>query len=322
MKQNDLRDALSGIHKEFIAESDDFQAVSAEFRKVRTRKKGALVSALCLAFVGIGVLGVSKSGLLSRGLLIAENEAHLTSSAVPDTTAVQPEPAAIMTEASTAIDTSRSGAPLYYSKLVRNPEAPELDGNSTSAMLDVVAFDESMLHDAVGLIEGEILDIWTNQYEYATSSDKFEPGGRVHHKTATVAYTIKVDKVFAGDFHVGDEITVEDNYYLFDSVVSIKKSCSYVIPIGRSDEKLYDNENIVSGDASHESSYFTIYQFHPQIEKVDGGYIVPSDWKTLITDECKEIIMDIEGETVTYPCTLYYVPDDVFNDRINLVLQN
>ena len=39
MKKNDLRDALSGINKEYLSESDDFKAVSADFRKQKTFKK-------------------------------------------------------------------------------------------------------------------------------------------------------------------------------------------------------------------------------------------------------------------------------------------
>ena len=69
MKKNDLRDALSGIKKDFIAESDDFKTISADFRKDKNRKKGLLVSTLCLAFVGIGVLGVYNSGLMKRDFL-------------------------------------------------------------------------------------------------------------------------------------------------------------------------------------------------------------------------------------------------------------
>lgn len=32
--------------------------------------------------------------------------------------------------------------------------------------------------------------------------------------------------------------------------------------------------------------------------------------------------MDIEGEEIPYPGSLYYVPVDVFNDRMNLILQS
>ena len=60
MKKNDLHDALSGINKDFIAESDDFKAVSADFRKVKSRKNRIVISTLCLAFVGIGVIGTAK----------------------------------------------------------------------------------------------------------------------------------------------------------------------------------------------------------------------------------------------------------------------
>lgn len=324
MKRNDLRDALSGIKKDFIAESDDFKTVSADFRREKTMKNKILISVFCLAFVGIGVFGAFNSGLLKRNFQTAENVVDSTLPTVSNTTVAKPETtAAIMTEASTVIDTPRSGAPLYYSKLVKSTEAPELDGYSSSASLDIDAFDESMLNESVGLIEGEILDIWVNQYEYATASDKFEPGGRLYHKPTTVAYKIRVDKVFTGDFNVGDEVTVEDYYFMCDSIVSIKKGSSYVIPIGRGDGKFYDHDEIVEGDTSLESCYYTVYQFHPQIEKVDdGGYIVPSDWKTLITDECIEIIMDIEGEEIPYPGSLYFVPSDVFNDRMNLILQS
>lgn len=85
MKKNDLRDALSGIKKDFIAESDDFKTVSADFRKDKNRKKSILVSAFCLAFVGIGVLGVSKSGLLKRDFQTAENVVDATIPTVSNT---------------------------------------------------------------------------------------------------------------------------------------------------------------------------------------------------------------------------------------------
>ena len=216
---------------------------------------------------------------------------------------------------------------LYYSDLVKNTEAPLIDGYDGSASLSIAGFDidafkESIIDDSIDMVEGEILDIWVNQYEYATASDKFEPNGRLYHKDSTVSYKIRVDKVLTGDFEVGDEVTVEDYYFVCDSVVSIKKGGYYVIPIGKGDGKLWMNDEIVSGDDEMKSKYFTIYQFHPQIEKVDGGYIVPSDWETLITDECTEIIMDIEGEEIPYPGSLYFVPDDVFNERMDLILQS
>lgn len=330
MKKNDLHDALSGINKDFIAESDDFKAVSADFRKVKSRKNRIVISTLCLAFVGIGVIGTAKSGLLKKDLQTTEKDIGIISSdesniSVPVSSTVA---AVIDTEQPSVNENPIINEPLYYSKLVKNTETPELDGYdgySAIGLFDIIAFDESMLKDSAGIIEGEILDIWVNHYEYATASDKFEPGGRLYHKPTTVAYKIRVDKVLAGVFHVGDEITVEDYNYVFDSIVSIKKGSSYVIPIGKVDGKFCEPDEIVEGDTCLESCYYTLYQFHPQIEKVSGGYIVPGDWETLITEDCTEIIMDIadiDNAVFSFPGPLYYIPDSIFNDRITHIIQS
>ena len=58
MNKNDLYNALSGINKEFIAESENFDAVAADFRKDRVRKIGIAASTLCLALFCVGMMGV------------------------------------------------------------------------------------------------------------------------------------------------------------------------------------------------------------------------------------------------------------------------
>lgn len=315
MKKNDLRDALSGINKDYISESDDFKAVSADFRKEKNRIRRIAISTLCLAFVGIGIIGVAKNGLLKRDFQTAKKGISTISSAESVTDA-----AAVTAKQPTVSDNPITDEPLYYSKLVKNTETPEIDGYGSSASLDIAAFDESMLNDSVGVIEGEIIDLWVNQYEYATASDKFETNGLLYHKPSTVAYKIRVDKVFSGDFNVGDEVTVEDYYFVCDSIVSIKKGSSYVIPIGKGNGKFCEHDEIISGDTALESCYYTLYQFHPQIEKVNGGYVVSSDWKTLITDECTEIIMDVDKTDFPFPGLLYYVPETTFNDRFDLII--
>ena len=304
--------------------SDDFKAVSADFRKVKSRKNRIVISTLCLAFVGIGVIGTAKSGLLKKDLQTTEKDIGIISSdesniSVPVSSTVA---AVIDTEQPSVNENPIINEPLYYSKLVKNTDIPELNGYDISVSLDIAAFDESMLNDSAGVIEGEIIDLWVNQYEYATASDKFEPDGQIYHKPSTVAYKIKIDRVLSGNFSVGDIITIEDYHFILDSIVSIKKGGKYVIPLGKGDGKFFDHDKIISGDTNLESCYYTLYQFHPQIEKVSGGYIVPSDWETLITDECTEIIMDIEGEEIPYPGSLYYVPDSVFNDRITHIIQS
>lgn len=327
MKKNDLHDALSGINKNFIEESDDFKAVSADFRKVKSRKNRIIISTLCLVFVGIGVIGTAKSGLLKKDLQTTEKDISIISSdesniSVPVSSTVA---AVIDTERPSINEPPIINEPLYYSKLVKNTDIPELNGYDISVSLDIAAFDESMLNDSAGVIEGEIIDLWVNQYEYATASDKFEPDGKIYHKPSTVAYKIKIDRVLSGDFSVGDIITIEDYHFILDSIVSIKKCGKYVIPLGKGDGKFFEHDKIISGDTNLESCYYTLYQFHPQIEKVSGGYIVPGDWETLITDDCTEIIMDtvdIDNAVFSFPGPLYYVPDSIFNDRITHIIQS
>lgn len=125
----------------------------------------------------------------------------------------------------------------------------------------------------------------------------------------------------SGDFLVGDIVTVEDRFFILDSIISVKKGGNYVIPIEKGKGILYEDDEILSGSNIMESSYYTLYQFQPQIEKVNGGYVVPGNWKTL-TDECAEIILDIDNAEVRFPGSLYFVPDNDFDYRMGLILQN
>ena len=219
----------------------------------------------------------------------------------------------------------RSGAPCIYSKLVKNTGLPDIEGYDSTAQPSLVAFDIDMFHEDItrndsSVVEGEILDMWVNNYEYSYSFDKFEPDGVMNYKQSTVAYKIKVNRVLSGDFSAGDEITVEDVNYPIDRIVSVKKGSTYVIPIIKGEGLLYTGGEIKSGSNVLESEYYTYYPFHPQIEKVDGGYVVPDDWKTLITDECTKIIMDIPESEMNFSVSLYFVPDSVFDERMSIVL--
>ena len=321
MNRNELQDAISGINRDFISESDDFKAVSADFRKEKNRMKRTVIFMFCLAVMGAGLIGISKSGLLKGDLRTAEN-AYTTEQS--DESSVTLPFAVIQTEPTAVSQNTIPDETLYYSKLVKNTQAPKLNGYDSSALalMDISAFDESMLQNACGIIEGEIIDLSTKQYEYATLSNKFAPNGRLNHKVSSVAYKIKIDRVFSGDFSVGDVVNVEDYNFICDSVISIKQGSHYVIPICKGDRAFYESDQIVSGATSLESCYYTLYKFHPQIERINGGYVVSSDWKTLITDECKSITMDIDKMEFPFSVAMYYVPENIFNDRIRLVIQN
>jgi len=41
-----------------------------------------------------------------------------------------------------------------------------------------------------------------------------------------------------------------------------------------------------------------------------------------LTDECAEIIMDIDNIKMRFPGSLYFVPDNDFDYRMGLILQN
>lgn len=377
MKKNDLRDALSGIDRDYIAESDDFKAVSADFRKAKNRKVRAVSSALCLAIVGAGLFGAENAGLFRKDLHTEEihvypeitTEISSESSAMETDYVYSSEPDGMISDTEetqnftgsdgeissvtmvnksdeTAIadgsqpsseiqevtisetsvtEEDRSGAPMLYSKLVKNNEMPDIDGYEQTAEASYLAFDIDVFHEDItrndsSVVEGEILDMWVNNYEYSYAFDKFEPDGVMNYKQSTVAYKIKVNRVLSGDFSAGDEITVEDVNYPIDRIVSVKKGSTYVIPIIKGEGLLYTGGAIKSGSNVLESAYYTYYPFHPQIEKVDGGYVVPDDWKTLITDECTKIIMDIPESELNFLASLYYVPDSVFNERMSIVL--
>jgi len=324
MKKEDLYNALSKIDMDYIAESDNFEAVSADFKREKKRKKRIVTSTFCFTLIGIGVFGASGSSLFKSDLQIAEKRENFVTS-----TWLQTEKVETVTEILTkqpVLNENMTGdkTDLYYSDLVKSIEVPELDGyHDQSASLDISAFDETMLNSSelAGVVEGEIIDIWVNYYEYATACDKFEPDGQLHHKESTVAYKIRVDKVLSGDFLVGDIVTVEDRFFILDSIISVKNGGNYVIPIGNGKGVLYEGDEILSGSNIMESSYYTLYQFQPQIQKVSGGYVVPGRWRTL-TDECAEIIMDIDNIKMRFPGSLYFVPDNDFDYRMGLILQN
>ena len=319
MNNNQLRNALSGINKAFIAESDDFGSVAADFKKEKTRRVRLAALTLCIVSVGAGTIGLAQSGILKDDTSPHESEIVSISSDTDTASSSKAETSAVATSQPT--ESEAPDEPLYYSKLVGNTEAPELDGYSSEGSFSIAAFNEGMLKDAAAVIEGEVLDIWVNTYEYTTASDKFEQGGVLHHKLTTVAYKIKIDRVYSGGLSVGDEVTVEDCNFECSPVISIKKGSSYVIPVGKGDGRFYESDKITSGDTALKSCYFTLYQFHPQIERVSGGYVVSSDWKSLTADS-KEIIIDTENAELPYSLSLRFVPDDIFDERISPLLES
>jgi len=325
MNKNELYDAVSGINKEYIEASDDFEAVAADFRREKNRRIKTAASVWGIVLLCAGVIGISKGGIHKNDLRTPEGNEIVLNSEAAGTEVSRPltDPFQDSSEQPEYFeDEDNTETELYYSKLVPNTDVPALEGyNDISYELSIVAFNELMIRDSKAIVEGEILDMWVNNYEYYTASDKFEENGRLHHKDTTVAFKMKIDNVLHGDFKSGDIITIEDYYFPLDTVTSVKTGGRYVIPVGEGNGSIA-YEEVLSGNVEPESNLCTIYNFHPQIEKVNGGYIVPDDWKTLITEECTEIIMDIGNEEFRYPAKLYFVPDDIFRDRMEMVIRD
>ena len=295
---------------------DEYES-EKKMKRARITKVAAAVTPVCAA-------AVVGAGLWRAGAFSGVSDKPVVSTAETTVSVTQQMTAEVTTSGSVENVTSGK-TELYYSELVGNKKMPELEGYSgaaESSFADISEFDDDMLKEyAAGVVEGEIVDIWVNHYEYQETSNKFEPNGRLYHKDSTVAYKIKVNRVLSGSFQVGEEVTVEDRFFPLDSVVSIKKGGTYVVPIAKGEGKLFTTNEVVGGNNVLESSYYTFYQFETQIEKVSGGYVVTESWKTLITDECTEVTMDIEDADSIFHKKMYFVPESVFNERFELLLK-
>ena len=324
MNKDELYHAISGINKDFIAESENFESIAANCRKKRIFSKIAVSAVPVCAIAAIGI-GLWQNGAFGTdsGLTAAQAPSTDAVPSVTEITAASEQTTALL-QTTTVLQTAQQKE-LYYRDLVKNTDLPKLEGyEDTSAArsvagFDIEAFRENMLKDGIGIVEGEIINMKVNHYEYATASDKFQKNGALHHKESTVVYQIRVDRVLHGDFAAGEVVTVEDISFVCDPVISVKTGSRYIIPIAKGDGKLYEADQVVSGSVSMESSYYTVYPYHPQIEKVSGGYVVSSDWSSLITADCTELRMDPRENC--YPFTMFHVPGAVFNERFNIIIK-
>lgn len=308
MSTKKFSEALGNVDSKYIDRAMNYQVI-----KKKNNKWFYYVSmAACLCVVVSGV-GFAVFNAPSRN--IPDSDMSTESSGY---SAYAAETTEITTVAGIA-----ENKPLYYSELTGHSNAPKLEGSGFTSELSILPFDESQLKDCTAIIEGEITEIYVKDYEFSTACDKFEPDGTLNYKISSVVYKIKAENVLSGDFQTGDIITVEDEIFMFDSVISIRQGGRYVIPISNAGNEIYVHEDIVSGSNKRESIYATAYQFQPQIEAVDGGYIVPETWKTLVAEDCTNIIMDVTPENDSYLYDkMYFVADDVFDVQMSKLLES
>lgn len=181
---------------------------------------------------------------------------------------------------------------LIYSDLVPHKSLAE-EKIGGYALLSIAPFSEFYLEDCVAVIEGEVISVREKEYTVLYEFDKFEKGGILTGKTQTLIYEIRAEKVWYGDIKAGETVTVENEMFrMFAQTVGRK----YVFPLCDEGENIRLDEagqKYLSGDIKRESSYSIIYPFHPQIERIENGYLFTDNWISLITDETKSVKVDI-----------------------------
>lgn len=181
---------------------------------------------------------------------------------------------------------------LFYSDLVPNGSFKEVKYDR-NVLMSVAPFSELYLEDCVAVVEGEILSVRRKEYTVVYEFDKFERGGRLTSKNETLILEIRADKVWYGDIKEGETVNVETEMYF---MVLPAVGRRYVLPLCDEGEEINLDEagqTYLSGNIKRESIYSIIYPFQMQIEKTEIGYLFPSTWKSLITEETKDVTVDI-----------------------------
>lgn len=216
--------------------------------------------------------------------------------------------------------------PVLYSTLQLNDNTvnEEIIKKFTgAAAADIVGFDESMLANCGGIVEGEITNIYLKEYSYQIFDNKFEDNGVLNARAQTVVYEIKVDKVWYGENFESKTLLIEDQMLFPEEMFVLKKGHRYVIPFYNAGGEIYSGLHYAGGDIKRDSVYSSIYQFHPQIEVTnDNCYILSNDWKKLSSKEARRIIIDSgdSAEESFYKDKMVLVTPEVFEEQINSLI--
>ena len=177
---------------------------------------------------------------------------------------------------------------------------PVLMEQFASVSIDIAPFDEAVLSECCGILEGRITKIYSKHYTYDFYDDKFGEMELYHSYSDSIIYELEVEKVWYGTaFSEGSTILIEDQFYFPDSYFALMEGRSYVLPIFEYGDTVMTGATgeIASGDLSRDSIYCTEYPFHPQITRTeDGCYLVTTDWPSLTAGPCRVVNMEAETE--------------------------
>lgn len=293
----------------------------------RSPHRTAIIAAASCAAVALIVL--AAAGVFSHqmpGNLAAQHEPDSTAEQTPvstDSSVALPTPLPTPRPVSIAL----TGEPIKFNELgldfpnVDYPEMPQ-------GLADIAAFSEDMIMRSRLIIDGTVQNVRFNHY--------FE-----HEITAV--YEVRVNDVLYSevDIKIGDTILIEQNLYVFsccqDCVVGLKPGGRYVLPVyeipeqyayvshymhGKHEadtsiwkyisEEAFDNGTSVMISKPLESRYNIIYPFMPPIQVIEHvGYLFPSSWQSLVTDDATPVEMDVNTEALYHDL---YLRDEGFMD--------
>ena len=327
MKADKLLEAIGEINDEAIR--------SAKVKNKPKSRKGVRLTSMaaCLCLVVISAFAISKKYFqtpmgeeyIDAGdNSIDGNPNGYTpspgSQASNDTEISEQDPAAQME------NTESDMSPVYYSSLTladgRLDE--EALAFSESSVMDVKAFDESMLSQdhCCMIVEGTVVDLYVKHYTYDVYSDKFEENGILHGMTNTIIYEVAVDKTWYGGDISGNTILIEDTSYFTEPILAVKEGGRYVLPLYEYGDSIWTlGHEYAGGDITRETTYSTIYPYHPQIEVTnDGSYFVSQDWTTLTADNAREVIMDTLDDDDFWKDKMYLIDGNTFAERMAVLI--
>lgn len=222
-----------------------------------------------------------------------------------------------------------SDSPIDYGSLKLaegewNEEALALAGTS---MTDVAAFKEFMVtellqEDGGMIIEGTVVNLYVKHYAFDVYHDKFGPKDVLHCFTDTVVYEIAVEKTWLGEDATGTCVLIEDMTYFSEPVLAVKKGGRYVLPIRECGETIGTlGHEYAGGNITRESRYCTVYPHHPQIEvTMDGSYLIPQDWTTLVERNARPVVMDMLEEGDYWKDKMYLVDANTFAEQMEVLI--
>lgn len=145
----------------------------------------------------------------------------------------------------------------------------------------IAGFTENLLSESNSVIKGTVTNISFKEYK-----DELD----IQSIRQSVIYEVKVDKIYYStlSFNVEETMIIENDLYTYTSLAN-------------SVEKLNSNRQYLLLIKESDGELSIIYPFAPQIEiTVDGEYIFPEHWTSLIDENTKTVTMDVEGELTYY----------------------